>query len=305
MPTAKELDPSESLSALFGAKLRKSRHGAGLTRRRLGAMIPIAHSVIARFELGTGTPTRQVVEALDRLLAADGDLVDLWLHVVRTPIPDWARKDVRLEAEAHVIQKFATGTMPGLLQTEAYAEALLDAAPPRMRRQTAGTVKARLARQEILYQASAPALLVIIDEGILRRPVGSSEVMRAQLGRLLSVPQESANVGVRVLPFPHGAHPIMSGSTTVLSFLDRPAVTYLEHSCSGELVEHAATVAGYIPAFDHLQARALPYQESADLIRNVMEDGYRDPRIPTRPRRRRLAQVQPRQPGRRGPRRGR
>ncbi|MFF8385840.1 helix-turn-helix domain-containing protein [Streptomyces kanasensis] len=304
MPAPKELDPTQSLSALFGAKLRKLRVHAELTQRQLGEKIPIAHSMIARFELGTETPTQQVAEALDRILGADGDLVDLWLHVVRTPIPDWARKYMLLEQGAYRIRKYAADTVPGLLQTRAYARALLSVAIPSVRKQSEEKLEARMARQEILGREDPPSLSVVLDEAVLRRPIGGTAVMRRQLGHLLALSSESENVTVQVLPFARGAHAVMGGSTTVLSFLDRPAVTYMEWSYSGELIESAATVAEYALAFDQLQAQALSPQASARLLRSVMED-YRDPRLPSRSQRRRLAQVQLQQHAGRRLRRGR
>ncbi|WP_229920713.1 helix-turn-helix domain-containing protein, partial [Streptomyces avidinii] len=97
MPAPKELDPSASLAALYGAKLRKLRIRAGLTQRQLGDKIPIAHSRIAQFELGNEVPPEDVNGKLDVLLDADGDLIDLWGHIKRTPYPDWARRYMNLE----------------------------------------------------------------------------------------------------------------------------------------------------------------------------------------------------------------
>ncbi|MDT9683266.1 helix-turn-helix transcriptional regulator [Streptomyces sp. TRM76323] len=304
MPTAKALDPSESLSALFGARLRKLRTRAGLTQRQLGAMIPIAHSMIARFELGTETPTQQVVEALDRLLHADGDLVDLWLHVVRTPIPDWARKYMLLERQAYKIQTYSAHSVHGLLQTRAYARALLTAAVPSVGNRLEDLLEARLDRQATLYHDEAPVLWVILDESVIRRPIGGRAVMQEQLGHLLSVSEALANVTLQVLPYDRGAHPVLGGSLTVLSFYNRSGVAYRENSHSGELIEHAGKVAQCALAFDHLLAQALSPQASARLIRTVMED-FRDPRLPTRSQRRRLAQVQLQQHAGRRVRRGR
>ncbi|WP_149184983.1 helix-turn-helix transcriptional regulator [Streptomyces sp. TRM49041] len=305
MPAPKELDPTRSLSALFGAKLRKLRVNAGLTQKKLGQKIPIAHSMIARFELGTETPTQQVVEKLDRLLGADGELVDLWMHVVRTPIPDWARKYVRLEADSHKIQKYVSHTVPGMLQTPAYVRELLTVAVPTVGDQLEDMLTARLARQKLLYREDAPVLWVVLDEAVLRRSIGGPAVMREQLGHLLSVSEALAKVTLQVLPYDRGAHPVLGGSLTVLSFLDRPGVAYLENSHSGELVEHAGRVSEYDLAFDHLLAQALSPEASARLIRTVMEESYRDPRLPSRAQRRRLAQVQLQQHTRRGLRRGR
>jgi transcriptional regulator with XRE-family HTH domain len=304
MPAPKELDPTQSLSALFGAKLRKLRVHAELTQRHLGEKIPIAHSMIARFELGTETPTQQVAEALDRILGADGDLVDLWLHVVRTPIPDWARKYVHLEPQAHKVQKYVAHTVPGLLQTPAYARALLSDAVPSVGSRLEGLLTARLARQQILHREDPPVLWVIIDEAVLRRPVGGPSVMHEQLGHLLSVSASLANVTLQVLPFDRGAPAVMSGALTVLSFFDRQPVVYLENSHSGELVEQAGRVSEYALAFDHLLAQALSPEASARLLRSAMED-HRDPRLPSRSQRRRLAQVQLQQRAGRRLRRGR
>ncbi|KUH37988.1 MULTISPECIES: helix-turn-helix domain-containing protein [Streptomyces] len=305
MPAPKELDPTQSLSALFGAKLRKLRVHAELTQRQLGEKIPIAHSMIARFELGTETPTQQVAEALDRILGADGDLVDLWLHVVRTPIPDWARKYVHLEPQAHKIQTYSAHTVHGLLQTPAYARSLLGDAVPSVGDRLEGLLTARLARQGILRGGESPTVLwAIVDEAVLRRPVGGRAVMQEQLGHLLSVSAQLDNVTLQVLPFEHGAPAVMSGALTVLSFLDRLPVAYLENSQSGELVEQAGRVSQYALAFDHLLAQALSPEASARLIRSAMED-HRDPRLPSRSQRRRLAQVQLQQSGGRRLRRGR
>lgn len=123
MPAPKELDPSASLAALYGAKLRKLRIRAGLTQRQLGDKIPIAHSRIAQFELGNEVPPEDVNRHLDDLLGADGDLVDLWSHVKPTPHPQYARRFMDLEPKAVKMLKFLSQTVPGLLQTEAYARA--------------------------------------------------------------------------------------------------------------------------------------------------------------------------------------
>lgn len=130
MPAPKELHPTSSLPELYGAKLRKLRLRAGWTQRELGDRVPIAHSRIAQFELGKEIPPKDVSDALDRLLGADGDLCDLWAHIQTTPIPNWARRYVELEPQACKIRKYMAHTVPGLLQTRAYARALLSIARP-------------------------------------------------------------------------------------------------------------------------------------------------------------------------------
>ncbi|MGA4840016.1 helix-turn-helix domain-containing protein [Streptomyces sp. G45] len=295
MPAPKKLDPTTSLAALYGTKLRRLRQRAGWTQRQLGAQVPIAHSRIAQYELGNEIPTKDVSDILDRLLGANGELSELWWHVQREAIPDWARKYVELEARANVIRKYQAHTVPGLLQTNAYAWALLALAHGGDELEK--LVSARLVRQKLLTKPSPPVLWVILDEAVLRRPVGGATVMRGQLAHLLRTVEEFGRVTVQVLPFEQGEHLLMGGSATVLSFPRRPDVAYLEGPQSGELVERGDSVTEYALAFEHLVARALRPEESVDLIRSVMEGLHRDAHVPTRPQRRRLAQVQLQQPG--------
>ncbi|MEV8225060.1 helix-turn-helix transcriptional regulator [Streptomyces sp. NPDC079167] len=292
MPAPKKLDPTQSLEALYGSMLRKLRMKAGWTQRELGNMIPIAHSRIAQFELGNETPVFDVAEALDRLLKADGDLMDLWQHVVRTPIPNWAIRYVNLEPKATKIRKYAAHSVPGLLQTEGYARGLLSVARPSVGDGLDKLLAARMARQQILGRSKPPVLWAVLDEAVLHRVVEQPSVMSAQLKHLLDVAESRNEITLQVLPFSAGAHPLLDGSATVLSFASRADVAYLEGSHSGELIEHGVAVAEYALAFDYLLSLALSPRASATMIRSVLEDLNRDARPPGRSARRRLAQVQ-------------
>ncbi|MBO0514140.1 helix-turn-helix domain-containing protein [Streptomyces beijiangensis] len=305
MPAPKELHPTSSLPELYGAKLRKLRIRAGWTQRDLGDRVPIAHSRIAQFELGKEIPPKDVSDALDRLLDADGDLCDLWAHVQRTPVPNWARRYLDLEPQAGKIRTHSPHTVHGLLQTSAYARALLSVARPSVGDRLEQMLSTRLARQAILDRPSHPVFCSILDESVLRRRIGSAAVMQEQLEHLLCHMSDSPHIAIQVLPFDAGEHPLLGGSLTVLSFPRRPDVAYLESSHSGELVENTMTVAEYDLAFDHLQAQALTSTASVDLIRSVMEETYRDARLPSRTQRRRVAQVQLQQHAGRRVRRGR
>ncbi|CAM5559841.1 helix-turn-helix domain-containing protein [Streptomyces avidinii] len=305
MPAPKELDPSASLAALYGAKLRKLRIRAGLTQRQLGDKIPIAHSRIAQFELGNEVPPEDVNGKLDVLLDADGDLIDLWGHIKRTPYPDWGRRYMNLEQQAHRIEKYMAHTVPGLLQTEPYARALLSVARPSVGAGLERMIEARIRRQAVLTREAPPELWVILDEAVLRRRIGSGATFAVQLEHLLDVMATRPHVTVQVLPFDQGEHPLLGGSLTVLSLPNGSDVAYMESSHSGELAEAPEAVAAYALAFDHLRAQALPPDQSAEVIRAVMEEPPRDVRLPTRAQRRKVAQVQLQQHAGRRLRRGR
>ncbi|MFD4261981.1 helix-turn-helix domain-containing protein [Streptomyces sp. NPDC058534] len=272
MPAPKELDPSASLPALYGVKLRKLRVRAGFTQRRLGDLIPIAHSRIAQFELGKETPPEDVNTKLDAILEADGDLIDLWGHIRRTPIPDWARKFVEYEARANAMHKYMAHSVPGLLQTEAYARELLRQGQPWCTvEEIEEKVAARLSRQSLLRKPRPALLWVVLDESVIRRPVGGPTVMREQLGSALQA-AGTPHIELQVLPFAAGAHSAMGGSLTLLSFDHAPDVAYLEAGHSGELVEDRTMVARHSHRYDLVHARALPPEASAVLIRRVMKE---------------------------------
>ncbi|MFC8274785.1 Scr1 family TA system antitoxin-like transcriptional regulator [Streptomyces sp. NPDC057271] len=272
MPAPKELDPSASLAALYGTKLRKLRLRAGLTQRQLGDRVPIAHSRIAQFELGKEVPPEDVSRGLDEILGAEGDLVDLWGHLRRTPYPDWARRYMALEPKAVKMFKYMAQAVPGLWQTEAYARALLRTSRPRdTDERIEELVSARLERQTILRGARPPLFWCIVDEAVLRRPVGGSTVMADQLASLLGH-ASTPHAVLQVLPFGAGEHPVMGGSLTLLGFERGQDVAYTESSHSGELVEAPEQVAEYALAYDLLQAKALAPDPSLAVVRSVMEE---------------------------------
>ncbi|MEU8522680.1 helix-turn-helix transcriptional regulator [Streptomyces sp. NBC_01216] len=272
MPAPKELDPSASLAALYGTKLRKLRGRARLTQRQLGDRVPIAHSRIAQFELGNEVPPEDVNGKLDLILGADGDLVDLWGHLRRTPYPDWARRYMALEPRAVKMLKYMAQAVPGLWQTEDYARAVLRTSRPRdSEGEIEKLVSARLERQAILCRESPPLFWCIVDEAVLRRPVGGPVVMAEQLDRLLAL-ATTPHAVLQVLPFGAGEHPVMGGSLTLLAFDRGPDVAYTESSHSGELVEAQEEVAAYALAYDLLQAKALAPDESLNLVRSVVEE---------------------------------
>ncbi|MEV7593027.1 helix-turn-helix transcriptional regulator [Streptomyces sp. NPDC089922] len=272
MPAPKELDPSASLAALYGAKLRKLRIRAGLTQRQLGDKIPIAHSRIAQFELGNDTPPEDVNVRLDGLLNADGDLIDLWGHIQRTPYPDWAQKFMAYEARASAMHKYMAHSVPGLLQTESYARALLRLGLPWCTEvEVEEKVAARMERQALLLREQPPLLWVVLDKAVIRRPVGGGVVMRDQLARVVEA-ATTPRIEIQVLPFVAGGHSAMGGSLTVLSFQNGPDVAYLEAGHSGELVEDRAMVAQHSYRYDLVQAQGLSPEASTALIRKAMKE---------------------------------
>ncbi|MCM3297221.1 helix-turn-helix domain-containing protein [Streptomyces pseudogriseolus] len=288
------------MAALFGVRVRRLRTAAGLTQAELGALTHVVSTRITQIERASGAkPTLELARALDAALGADDLLVELWPYVYREAFPDWSRKFMEYSERAVAVREYAAHVVPGLLQTEEYARAVLKVGRTLDGEdQLAERVAVRMERQKRLGAADRPELWVVLDEAVLRRPVGGMPVMRDQLTRLLSMGTES-HITVQVLPFDQGEHDVMGGSLTVLTMPDGTEVAYTEGAHYGQLVEDPDEVRRFSLTYDRLRAAALPPLMSLDMIRSVREDNHRGANVPSRSERRRVAQEQLQQSGRR------
>jgi transcriptional regulator with XRE-family HTH domain len=281
------------MAALFGSRVRRLRTAAGMTQAELGGAVHVVSTRITQIERASGAkPTLELARALDAALGADNLLVELWPYVYREAFPDWSRKFMAYSERALTIQQYAAHLVPGLLQTEEYAravlslDALLDSDEQLEERLTA-----RMGRRERLGSPDRPQLWVVLDEAVLRRPIGGHGVMRKQLERLLDAAAER-HITVQVLPFDQGGHEAMGVSLTILTLRDGSDVAYTEGSDYGQLIEEPTNVSRYKVIYDRLRAAALPPLMSLDMIRSVMEGNYHGSKVPSRSERRRLAQEQ-------------
>ncbi|MFF8588585.1 helix-turn-helix domain-containing protein [Streptomyces althioticus] len=287
------------MAALFGARVRRLRTAAGLTQAELGALTHVVSTRITQIERASGAkPTLELARALDTALGADDLLVELWPYVYREAFPDWSRKFMEYSERAVAVRQYAAHVVPGLLQTEDYARAVLKVGRTlSSEAQLEERVALRMGRQGRLDAPDRPQLWVVLDEAVLRRPVGGLPVMRDQLARLLAAAAKP-HITVQVLPFDQGEHEVMGGSLTVLTMPDGTEVAYTEGAHHGQLVEEPDEVASLALTYDRLRAAALPPLMSLDMIRSVREDNHRGANVPSRSERRRVAQEQLQQSGR-------
>jgi transcriptional regulator with XRE-family HTH domain len=261
-------------------ELRRLREQAGLTCEDVGQRLECSGTRISRIETGRiGARPGDVRELLDiyGVTGAGADaLVQLardarrkgWWHAYGRALPPWFESYVGLEADAVRLGDFQPMVVPGLLQTEDYARAVLRGAPQAGCGTDIGAqVALRMQRQAILDQASPPQVQVVLSESVLRAQVGSPAVMRAQLRRLASLAGRP-DLTIQVLPLYTAAHVQPVSPFTMLEFAD-PAdatVVYLEHLTGSLFLEDADEVRRYRAMFDHLCAEALGPGQSADLI---------------------------------------
>ena len=268
------LDPSASPLDYYGFELRRHREAAGLTQKQFGDVINYTGSLVGQIETARKLPTDVFSERADAALGTGGLLSRLVGLVLRSQLPAWFQQVAELEARAIEICTFQTHMVHGLLQTEAYARAVLGALDSsRLDDRTA----VRLARQRIFEKAEPPVLWAVISEAALYQEMGGPEVMRGQLARLLDF-EENPRVNVQVLPYAAGAHAGLQGSYNLYSFESDPGIVYTEGYGMGHPTANPDTVKDCSLRYDHLQAAALSLRDSAEVIRRTMEERYGEQR---------------------------
>lgn len=270
-PRPRALTPDRSVRDLYGSEVRRLREAEGISLVRLAEIVHASKSHLARVETAERMPPQGLSEALDAAFGTDGHFVRLYKLARREAHPGRYRRYMELEERSSAIAHYSAHMVPGLLQTEAYARALLSCQPELDDETLEEKVAARLSRQERLKGESPPYLWAILDEAVIRRPIGGLPVMRDQLGALL--PQmDTTMTKIQVLPYCHGEHALLGGSLTLLTIPDEDAVAYEEGIEAGHLYEDAPVVQKYQRFYDALRAYALSPRDSAAIIREAMED---------------------------------
>ncbi|MEU5654301.1 helix-turn-helix transcriptional regulator [Streptomyces sp. NPDC047737] len=270
MANVQSLDPSASPLDYYGWELRRQREAHGLRQGQLGEIIFCTGSLIGQIETTRKVPTRDFSERLDAALGTDGVFSRLVGLVLRSQLPTWFQPYAEMEARATYISTYQAQLVYGLLQTEEYARAVLATGMPD---DLSGQVAARMERQRILEREQPPLAWTVLDEAVLHRPIGGREVMRNQLARLLEFTGHRW-MRIQVLPFAAGEHSSLAGSFTAMRFDDDPDIIYTEDLISGHMTASPEAVREAARRYAHLQAAALSIEDSAALIKRVMEERY-------------------------------
>jgi transcriptional regulator with XRE-family HTH domain len=275
------------LRILLGAQLRRLREVRGITLDQASRLIGASHSKMSRLESGrvgfkdrdisallthygvTDELQRSTLRALARNANAQG-----WWHDYSDILPGWFEAYLGLEEAATSIRAYEIQFVPGLLQTDEYAEAVTllghQAAPAD---EIERRVRLRMTRQVMFTRPQSPHLWVALDEAVLRRPVGRPGVMRRQLTHLLEA-AEWPNVTIQIIPFQAGGHAAAGGPFSILRFAepDLPDVVYLEQLTSALYLDKRETVDHYLAVMDRLCLAAAPAAASARTINAVLRE---------------------------------
>lgn len=275
--------PPTVLRMILGRQLEELRSRAGVSFEQAGEAIGVSHSTIRRMEQAKVARLR--LSDVEKLLRTYGitDATDIetflelareankhgWWHTYRDVMPDWFGAYLTLEQAAVHIRAYEAQFIPGLLQTEEYARALLSTGDPQASAEDIDRrVALRLGRQRIITRERPPLLWAVMDETVLHWPVGGPKVMRAQIDHLLEI-GTLPNVRLQLMPFANGPHPATrAGAFQLFRFeaAELPDVVYLGGLIGSTYLDKQDEVSAYREAMDRLAAQAAQEKKTKALL---------------------------------------
>jgi transcriptional regulator with XRE-family HTH domain len=278
---------------LVGSELRRLREERGLSRAEAGEIIRASESKISRMELGrVGLKPRDVADLLTRYGLVSGPEREALLARVREAgrpgwwqpysdvTPDWFARYLGLEATATLIRTYEAQFVPGLLQTEDYARAVVrlgygSASAADVERR----VQLRRERQQaVLHRPDPPTLWAVVDEAALRRPIGGPKVMRDQLEALVGMVTKLPNIRLQVMPLAAGGHAAAGGSFSLLRFGKQyphlKDLVYVEQLTQALYLDSRTDVDAYFDAVNRLYVEAAPLDETVGILDQILHELY-------------------------------
>ncbi|MGW4424049.1 helix-turn-helix domain-containing protein [Streptosporangium sp. NPDC004631] len=271
MPKESDLNPAESPTALFGFELRRHRKERGWSQLRLARSVPYSVGTISMIETARRSPSEEFARYCDEALEAEGALVRLWPMVSRATAPPWFRPWLDVEATAEALRTWEPLIVPGLLQTEDYARAILSGEIGVTTEQIEEHVTARMERQSILKRPKPPLFWVVLDEAVLHRPIGSPTVMAAQLTYLLEAGQTSRTT-VQVLPLNAYSTIGLAGGFAIAQSQGVFDTAYVESAgVMSRITERPEDVSVLTYRYEGIRSEALSKRESLELIKETLQ----------------------------------
>ncbi|MFJ9249218.1 Scr1 family TA system antitoxin-like transcriptional regulator [Streptomyces sp. NPDC101776] len=278
MPPRKDTDASANVPSFYGAELRFKREAAGLTLEQLAEGSFRGVPFLSLIERGERRMPLDLAQHVDKRLGTDGFFerrCEDARKAKQSGHAEYFADVAEMEKFAESIEEWAPSLIPGLLQTESYAKAVVHTSLPWLPPETVEKqVAACLDRAKLWEQDERPSFWVVLHESLIRKPLLPPEEMAVQLEHIGQV--ISRNQGVlQILPETAVAHPLMMGMIKVMTFPDAPPVIYTEGLHSGQLIDYPALVKDYRRSYDLLRAAALPPDASLTMIEQAAED-YRN-----------------------------
>ncbi|MFJ3101318.1 helix-turn-helix domain-containing protein [Streptomyces sp. NPDC086835] len=276
MGQRKDIDGSAGVPTFYGSELRWKREEAGLTLQQLVEGSFYGPSHLSEIERGTRRMPAELAEHVDQVLGTDGFFRRRCEDVRRAKRRGHASYFERvLEAEQHAetIEEWCPTLIPGLLQTDAYARAVVRATHPLAPdEEVEEKASARMARARLFEDNhKTPMYWVILSESLLRQPILPPDQTAEQLEHIAALARRR-RILPQILPWNCGAHPFMLGTAMIMTFSDAPPLVYTEALHSGDTIDDPALVKEYRRSYDWLRAAALPPEASLAMIEEAADD---------------------------------
>ncbi|MEU2064133.1 helix-turn-helix transcriptional regulator [Streptomyces sp. NPDC013455] len=273
--TPAEENGSAAVFVVLGKQLKLLRERAGLNQREFGNLVGYGPDLISAIERGVRTPRPELLRRADDILQADGlftaviPQVEEAMNRARTRHPEWYRGYAALEEQASSLHIYSNLLVPGLLQTEGYAEAVFRQWRPLLSEEAIATrVADRMARQQKFEIWPSSTFSFVLDESVLLRPLGGPQVHADQLQNLLRI-GSLRTVELQVMPMERAEQPSMDGPFNLLTVRKGEQVAYVEIHTYPRLITDAEEVSVLAERYGLLRAQALRPSESLDLIEKL------------------------------------
>ncbi|OKK07312.1 helix-turn-helix domain-containing protein [Streptomyces sp. CB02400] len=269
-----EVDPDDewgvAVITTVGRQLKLRREAAGMRAAEFGRIVGYGEDMVYKIEGGKRIPRQEFLDKTDEVLGTGGLIAAAWEDVKKVRYPKEVRALGKLEAKAVEIGLYECNIVAGLLQTPEHARAVIGAAqPPYSPDDVERMVAARLDRRAIFERDPAPALSFVLEEGVLRRPIGGKMVWRQQLERLSEVGRLH-NVVLQVMPMNCDTHSGMDGRIELLKFADGTAVGRSDGAFNGRPTSDPRQLRILELRYGTIRAQALSPRESLAFIEQLL-----------------------------------
>jgi len=251
----------------FGQEVALWRDHMGMTQQQLAEATDYTRSYVAMVETGERLGSDQFAKNCDGVFNTPESFTRLRERLSRAVLPPWFEPYAQLEREARIIRSFQSQVMPGYLQTEDYARAMLAAVRPE---NLEDLVSGRMARRRVLERDDRPHVWLILDELVLRRTIGGPAVMAAQLQELLEAMEHPRTV-VQVVPEDQASHAGLAGPFTLLDLAGGEQVLWVDGHSQGRMGYDSAETAAAVHSYDLLRAVAESPEKSAEIVCTYLE----------------------------------
>jgi transcriptional regulator with XRE-family HTH domain len=261
---------NRGVSALefLGAELRRARKARAMSQEELAEKINYSASLVGMVEIGHRTPSVDFLDRADAVLETDGLLGRLLTLVKSEAAPPWFMEWIKVEQEATSLRWFEPSLVPGLLQTEAYARAVLRGGGRMSEPEVEQHLTSRMERQSILDKDNPTELVAVIDEAVLHRAVDEPAVMAEQFDHLLRM-CERPNVRLHVVPAEVGMYPGLAGPFILARVREGGEVVHLDNALFAHITDRHVDVDKVQQDWESVRSEAMPSRASLSLIREV------------------------------------